>query len=155
MISIEHWWNDSDRWKPETLREEPLPVPLRLPLISHGTHLGLNPILRDERTSTDRLLPVYFPHRPGHPGHPLRLEDVGELYGDAVFLSAIWTYLGLRPSPYKQDTGLQVRSKDSQVKTQLVLWIFILFKVTTCFGLYHQAIIRSQVNSRIWGSYTL
>jgi hypothetical protein len=27
------------------------------------------------------------------------------------------------------------RSKDSQVKTQLVLWIFILFKVTTCFGL--------------------
>ena len=25
---------------------------------------------------------------------------------------------------------LQVRSKDSQVKTQLVLWIFILFKVT-------------------------
>jgi hypothetical protein len=24
----------------------------------------------------------------------------------------------------------QVRSKDSQVKTQLVLWIFILFKVT-------------------------
>jgi len=38
-------------------------------------------------------------------------------------------------------------SKDSQVKTQLVLWIFILFKVTTYFGLYHQAIIRSQVNS--------
>ena len=25
---------------------------------------------------------------------------------------------------------LQIRSKDSQVKTQLVLWIFILFKVT-------------------------
>jgi len=24
----------------------------------------------------------------------------------------------------------QIRSKDSQVKTQLVLWIFILFKVT-------------------------
>ena len=43
----------------------------------------------------------------------------------------------------------QVRSKDSQVKTQLVLWIFILFKVTTCFGLYHQTIIRSQVNNRI------
>ena len=34
-----------------------------------------------------------------------------------------------------------MRSKDSQVKTQLVLWIFILFKVTTCFGLYHEAII--------------
>jgi len=46
----------------------------------------------------------------------------------------------------------QVMSKDSQVKTQLVLWIFILFKVTTCFGLYHQAIIRSQVNNRICGS---
>ena len=26
--------------------------------------------------------------------------------------------------------SIQVRSKDSQVKTQLVLWIFILFKVT-------------------------
>jgi len=26
---------------------------------------------------------------------------------------------------------VQVRSKDSQVKTQLVLWIFILFKVTS------------------------
>ena len=25
---------------------------------------------------------------------------------------------------------IQIRSKDSQVKTQLVLWIFILFKVT-------------------------
>jgi len=25
---------------------------------------------------------------------------------------------------------LQISSKDSQVKTQLVLWIFILFKVT-------------------------
>jgi len=24
--------------------------------------------------------------------------------------------------------------------------------VTTCFGLYHQAIIRSQVNNRTWGS---
>jgi len=46
--------------------------------------------------------------------------------------------------------GLQVRSKDSQVKTQLVLWIFILGEnVTTIFGLYHQAIIRSQVNNRI------
>ena len=43
---------------------------------------------------------------------------------------------------------IQVGSKDSQVKTQLVLWIFILFKATTCFGLYHQAIIRSQVNNR-------
>ena len=42
----------------------------------------------------------------------------------------------------------QIRSKVSQVKTQLVLWIFILFKVTTCFRLYHQAIIRSQVNNR-------
>jgi len=29
------------------------------------------------------------------------------------------------------NSGLkQIRSKDSQVKTQLVLWIFILFKVT-------------------------
>jgi hypothetical protein len=37
---------------------------------------------------------------------------------------------------------MQISSKDSQLKTQLVLWIFILFKVTTCFGLYHQAIIR-------------
>jgi hypothetical protein len=26
--------------------------------------------------------------------------------------------------------GIQVKSKDSTVKTQLVLWIFILFKVT-------------------------
>jgi len=26
---------------------------------------------------------------------------------------------------------IQIRSKDSQVKTQLVLWIFILLKVTT------------------------
>jgi len=46
----------------------------------------------------------------------------------------------------------QLGSKDSQVKTQLVLWIFILLKVTTCFGLYHQAIIRSQINSRTWES---
>jgi len=38
--------------------------------------------------------------------------------------------------------------KYSQVKTQLVLWIYILF-MTTCFGLFHQTIIRSQVNSRI------
>jgi len=45
-------------------------------------------------------------------------------------------------------SAIQLRSKDSQVKTQLVLWIFTLFKVTTCFGLYHQSIIRSQVNSR-------
>jgi hypothetical protein len=45
------------------------------------------------------------------------------------------------------DDGKQIRSKVSQLKTQLVLWIFILFKVTTCFGLYHQAIIRSQVNN--------
>jgi hypothetical protein len=29
---------------------------------------------------------------------------------------------------------IQVRSKDSHVKTQLVLWIFIIFKVTTCFS---------------------
>jgi len=27
---------------------------------------------------------------------------------------------------------IQVRSKDTQVKTQLVFWIFILFKVTRC-----------------------
>jgi hypothetical protein len=27
---------------------------------------------------------------------------------------------------------IQVRGKDSQVKTQLVLWIFIVFKVTRC-----------------------
>ena len=40
-------------------------------------------------------------------------------------------------------------SKDLQARTQLVLWIFILFKVTTCFGLYHQAIIRSQVINKI------
>jgi hypothetical protein len=52
-------------------------------------------------------------------------------------------------------TAVQIRSKDSQVKTQLVLWIFILFKVTTCFGLYHQAIIRLQVNNRTRGSKTL
>jgi hypothetical protein len=44
-----------------------------------------------------------------------------------------------------QSISPQIRSKDSQVKTQLVLWICILFKVTTCFGLYHQAIVRSQV----------
>jgi hypothetical protein len=44
---------------------------------------------------------------------------------------------------------IQISSKALQVKTQLVLWIFILFKVTTCFGLYHQAIIRSEVNNRI------
>jgi len=25
-------------------------------------------------------------------------------------------------------------------------------KVTTCFGLYHQSIIRSEVNNKIWGS---
>jgi hypothetical protein len=43
---------------------------------------------------------------------------------------------------------IQIRSKSSQLKTQLVLRIFILFEVTTCFSLYHQAIIRSQVNSR-------
>jgi hypothetical protein len=43
------------------------------------------------------------------------------------------------------------KDKGSQVKTQLVLWIFILFKVTICFGLYHQAIIRSQVNNRFLG----
>jgi hypothetical protein len=42
----------------------------------------------------------------------------------------------------------QIRSKDSHVKTQIVLRVFTLFKVTTCFGLYHQAIIRSQVNNR-------
>ena len=41
---------------------------------------------------------------------------------------------------------VQVRSKDPQVKTKPVLWIFISFKGTTCFGLYHQAIIMSQVN---------
>jgi len=29
----------------------------------------------------------------------------------------------------KHDEAIQVRSKDSQVKTQLVLWIFILYKV--------------------------
>jgi hypothetical protein len=29
-----------------------------------------------------------------------------------------------------QFVKIQIRSKDSQVKTQLVLWIFILFKVT-------------------------
>ena len=28
------------------------------------------------------------------------------------------------------DSIIQIRSKDSQVETQLVLWIFILFKVT-------------------------
>jgi len=28
-------------------------------------------------------------------------------------------------------------------------------KVTTWFGFYHQTIIRSQVHSRTWGSYTL
>jgi hypothetical protein len=45
--------------------------------------------------------------------------------------------------------GVQIRSKDSLVTTQPVLWIFNLFKVTTGFGIYHQAIIRSQVNNRI------
>jgi len=30
----------------------------------------------------------------------------------------------------RNSVSLQIRSKDSQVKTQLVLWIFILFKVT-------------------------
>jgi len=30
----------------------------------------------------------------------------------------------------KFHVSLQIMSKDSQVKTQIVLWIFILFKVT-------------------------
>jgi hypothetical protein len=32
--------------------------------------------------------------------------------------------------PKKKADNIQVRSKDSQVKTQLLLWIFILLKVT-------------------------
>jgi len=46
--------------------------------------------------------------------------------------------------------SLYTRSKDSLVKTQPILWIIILFKVTTCFSLCHQAIIRAQVNNGIW-----
>jgi hypothetical protein len=45
--------------------------------------------------------------------------------------------MSVRPShgtsrfPREGFSWIQVRSKDSQVKTQLVLWMFILFKVTT------------------------
>jgi len=39
--------------------------------------------------------------------------------------------LGIKPQYLDcLSCSLQVGSKDSQVKTQLVLWIFILFKVT-------------------------
>ena len=33
-------------------------------------------------------------------------------------------------APKNKNTPIQIRSKYSQVKTQLVLWTFILFKVT-------------------------
>jgi hypothetical protein len=35
-MSTEHWGNDTDRGKTEVLGEKPIPVPLRLPQISHG-----------------------------------------------------------------------------------------------------------------------
>jgi hypothetical protein len=47
--------------------------------------------------------------------------------------------------------SIQIWSKDSQVKTQWVLWIFILFKVTR-WQHVSASITRSQVNNRTWGS---
>jgi len=63
-----------------------------------------------------------------------------------------WYFISRKNNQLPRFRYLQASSKDSRVKIQLVLWIFILFKVTTCFGLYHQAIIKSQVNNRTWGS---
>jgi len=40
------------------------------------------------------------------------------------------SYLTRSKKPKKKADNIQVRSKDSQVKTQLLLWIFILLKVT-------------------------
>jgi len=41
-----------------------------------------------------------------------------------------WYLLARTECNHEQSQNSQIRSKDSQVKTQLVLWIFILFKVT-------------------------
>jgi hypothetical protein len=52
--------------------------------------------------------------------------------GRAGYCSGIWEwyFISRKNNQLPRLRYLQARSKDSQVKTQLVLWIFILFKVT-------------------------
>jgi len=51
------------------------------------------------------------------------------VYGE-VSVMFVSCFFGLVVTPEGEAVSLQIRSKDSQVKTQLVLRIFILFKVT-------------------------
>lgn len=39
-MSVENWWNDTDKGKPETLEEKLVPVPLCPPQIRHGLVWG-------------------------------------------------------------------------------------------------------------------
>jgi len=65
----------------------------------------------------------------------------------------LYRFVGQHSYSHKQVPLIQVRSKVfiSQNTTNI---IDVYFKVTTCFGLYYQAIVRSQ-ETEIWGSYTL
>jgi len=53
--SMEHWWNDIDRWIPETLGEDNVPVPLAPPIKLTWIGLVSNPGLCGERAATKRL----------------------------------------------------------------------------------------------------
>jgi len=43
-MSIGHWWNNADRGKTEALGEEPVPVSLCPPQISHSLTWDRNPV---------------------------------------------------------------------------------------------------------------
>jgi hypothetical protein len=84
----------------------------------------------DSRTSSLEMLFNCFPQKQC-PLHSQRILSVIP----SVALFRFKFYVLRHDDSILPTTSIQVRSKDSQVKTQLVLQIFILFKVTTCFGL--------------------
>jgi hypothetical protein len=55
----------------------------------------------------------------------MKICPVGADFFHGVGQMSRWT----DGSTNKHDEAIHIKSKDSEVKTQLVLWIFILFKV--------------------------
>jgi len=55
MMSMERWWNDTDRGKPKVLGENPVPVPLFPLQISKGVTADVSWGLRLKMLATNHL----------------------------------------------------------------------------------------------------
>ena len=76
-----------------------------------------------------------------------------DVIGHCIF-SLVRTNWGTNMCPKLKIPYTNKELRFTSQNTTSIMDIYFIFgdKATTCFGLYHQAIIRSQVNNRTWGS---